>query len=112
MTLSKLTRVLEENLGRKADDEPIDIVIELNAAPDPRPAAGQSREERTNAAREAFKAIAAPVEQRIQSVGGEVLGQAWINQTLRARVPAGKVKEIVDAEGIASIDLPEQLTRD
>jgi hypothetical protein len=109
---SKLTRQLEESLHGKAHDAFVDIIVELDAPPPAAPPRGASRAAKATAHRERFLEIAAPVERRIQSLGGEVIEHAWINQTLRARIPVGMVDRLVDAEGVASIDVPERITRD
>jgi hypothetical protein len=64
------------------------------------------------AVRKQFHDITASVEERINELGGEVIEHAWINKTLRARMPAGKVGQIEDADGVAGLDLPEHITRD
>jgi hypothetical protein len=109
---SKLTRQLAERLHGKAHDALVDIIVELDAPPPAAPSPGASRAAKATAHRERFLQIAGPVEQRIQSLGGDVIEHAWINQTLRARVPAGMVDQIVDAEGVVSIDVAEPITRD
>jgi hypothetical protein len=107
-----VTSQLQKDLLTKADDDLVDVVIELSPPASPAPSSGMSRAERAVALKQRFTQAAEPVEQRIRSVGGRVVEQAWINQTLRAQVPAGKVDQVVDADEVASIDRPERLTRD
>jgi hypothetical protein len=109
---SKLTRKLEEILHGKAHDAVVDIIVELDSPSRAAPPPSGSRAAKVTALRERFLEIAAPVEQRIQSLGGQVIEHAWLNQTLRARIPVGMVDRLVDAEGVASIDVPERITRD
>ena len=87
------------------EDEPIDVVVEVgDAAPLEEPPSS-SRAERIAVRKEAFAARAEPAEQAVRQVGGEVLERAWINRTLLARVPAGRVKELCRADGVANIDV-------
>jgi hypothetical protein len=111
MGSSKVTGTLRQNLLSKADDDLVDVVIELTPPASPGPQ-NESRAERTVALKQQFSRVAEPVEQRILSAGGKVLEHAWINQTLKARVPAGKVDQIVDADDVASIDVAHHLSRE
>jgi hypothetical protein len=60
--------------------------------------------------KESFNAQATPLEESIASLGGKVLGKAWINRTIHARVPAKAVSELARAGSIAAVDTPHGLT--
>jgi hypothetical protein len=79
----------------------LDVVVELNG--DLEEAADIA------AAKAAFERAATPVSEVIAGSGGEVLEGAWINHTLRARVPAGAVLEIAGADGVSVVDVPHAL---
>jgi hypothetical protein len=49
------------------------------------------------------------VEEAVRNAGGEVTGHAWINQTVRARVPADRVKELSEHERVAVLDAPHPI---
>jgi hypothetical protein len=60
-------------------------------------------------AKQAFSRAAAPVAEAIASLGGEVIDDAWINHTLRARVPARDVSTVARLDSVAGIDVPHTL---
>ena len=107
---SKLTKQLRERLDRTPSDDLIDVVLEI-VAPIP-PPAGASRSEAIASRRKHFLEAVAPVEQRIQQMGGKVLEHAWINQTVRARVPAGTLDQLTESDDVASVDMPAPLSRE
>lgn len=111
MSTPKLTRGLAERAERCPGGELLDVVVELHPAAGTHEGAA-SRAERVSRAREAFQREAAPVESTIQALGGEVLGTAWINQTLRARVPAEALPRLASLDAVTALDLPHALERD
>lgn len=46
----------------------------------------------------------------IQSLGGEVLGSAWLNRTILADVPASTIQEIAMMDRVQSVDVPSSLS--
>lgn len=108
--IDKLKSSLVGRLARANESELVDIVLELRpqAASSPEPETG-SRSDRVAARKEAFVRIAAPVEEAIRQAGGEVTGSAWINQTVRARVPARGVKDLCAHEEVRAVDAPRLL---
>ena len=63
-------------------------------------------------AKAAFERAATPVSKVISGSGGEVLEGAWINHTLRARVPAGSIPDVAGADGVSVVDVPHALEAD
>lgn len=110
MNAHKLSPDLAERLEQAGAAELLEVVVELHPAPTVPTDA--PRAARIAAARDAFSLASSPVEQAINSVGGEVVGTAWINQTVRARVPAGTVTGLADLDEVQLLDIPRQLTSD
>jgi hypothetical protein len=109
---SKLTKQLRDRLDSTPEDSLIEVVLEISPG-QPQPSkAGTTRQEKIAAGRKQFLETVAPVEQRIQKMGGEVLDHAWLNQTLRVRVPAGTVDQLTEPECVASVDTPAPLARE
>ena len=108
MNASKLSRELADRLAGARSGEVVDVVVELQPRSFARDAAA-SRAERVAAAREAFRREAAPVETAIRSAGGEVLGAAWINQTVRARIPADRIARLAELAEVHLLDVPRAL---
>jgi hypothetical protein len=99
---AKISPALESRLGAE-DDDLLDVVVELErAAPEGSPSVPKLRE--------AFERDAAPVSGAISSLGGEVTDQAWLNRTLRAKVPASAVSALADHDAVALLDVPHRLT--
>lgn len=109
---SKLTSKLAAELEKTGSSEFLDVILELHTLRGQAEKQVSSRSEKIAALKEAFNRNVAPVEEVIRSVGGEVTGRAWINQTVRARVPAEKLRELAEHEKIAAVDVPHLLTPD
>lgn len=101
---SQLRAALENPTG----DDAYVVIIELPPViVEPR----GSRGERTERAVSAFLTIAAPVKAAVESLGGEVLDEAWINSTLKCRIPATALKALAERDDVKKIDLPRSLSR-
>jgi len=107
MAPSKLSESLRERLAIAAAGEMLEIVLELQPIPLPREG---SRAERIAWLRAAFEREAEPVAAAIRAASGEVLGLAWVNQTILARVPARRVARLAELDQISVADLPRTLT--
>lgn len=102
----KVTQQLTSALDRSAEDELIDVVVEL-VAPEPLAMmSSRSRAEEIQVRRDAFERESASVEALVRHLGGEVRSRAWINQTLRAVVPKDAVVRISALNEVALLDLP------
>ena len=106
---SKISGALAARLEQSQADEFLDLIVELESGP-PRSASG-SRAERIAAEKQSFDHHAGPVERLIQEAGGEVLDRAWINQTLRARLPVRSVNDLTKAAEVSAIDVPRRVER-
>src|SRR5688500_15586696 len=107
----KLTPQLLGIVSGNTPDAPIEVVIELVVKP-PAAVATASRAEKIAQQRQDFLDVCAPIERRIEHLGGEVLDHAWINQTLRARVTPGALRELATADDVVSIDVPGRMSRE
>lgn len=109
MSIAKLTDKLAEHIEKTADDM-LEIIVELD------PARGDeivsqsgemSRQDRITKLREDFADQAAAVASAIEKAGGEILDQAWINKTLKVRVPVKNIGDITGEKEVTAVDLPE-----
>ncbi len=105
----KVSSALEADVERHGSGEPIDVVVELTPTPSPASASG-SRGERIAQARTAFERQADAVRRMIVDAGGEVLGSAWINQTLRTRLPKQLLEQLALDERVARLDVTRAIT--
>jgi hypothetical protein len=95
-------------LEQPENDTSFEVILEL--VPVQMESVG-SRTEKIDRLRAAFQARAEPVERAVRAAGGEVLGEAWINSTLKCRIPARALSELKDHPDIMKIDLPRPLSR-
>lgn len=108
----KVTPALVEVLGGTAQDDLLEVVVELVEPDNESGDAPAGRAEKIVHLKNSFHEQATPLEEWIASLGGEVLGKAWINWTIHARVPARAVTELARAGSIAAVDTPHQLEPD
>jgi len=101
---AKITPDLAAEVDAAASASLLDVVVEL--------AGGAGEASDMAAAKAAFARVADPVAEVISATGGHVLGGAWINHTLRARVPAHAVSEVAGADGVSAVDVPHALEAD
>jgi hypothetical protein len=94
--------------GRSPDDA-VDLVLELQQVA---VATVGDRAERMARQKASFQALADSVRAIVLQAGGTVEGEAWINCTIKARVPARAIQRLKEADGVVAIDLPHQLHRD
>jgi hypothetical protein len=112
MSIKKLTPKLVEQIGKTGAGDMLEIIVELDPARGRDIVSGSgkmSRQERIAKLQEDFAEQSAAVASKIAEAGGEVLGQAWINKTLKARVPAGSIDRICDDNEVTAVDLPEKI---
>ncbi len=107
----KLTPEVTALIDGAGADDLLEVVLELEPSEKPVAAAeAKSRTEKIAAQKEAFLRGVSPLEETIRDLGGEITGRAWINQSVRARVPASRVKELASLRGIAALDVPHPIT--
>jgi hypothetical protein len=98
---SSVTPELQQIAEAKPADDLLDVIVEL----DQDPASAGSMDE----ARQSFDRLKAPVGKTIADLGGTVTDAAWINSTLRARVPAKSVTPIGELASVRAVDVPHKL---
>lgn len=106
---AKISEKLTEKLEATGTSDLLDVIIELYPHAESAASHIQSRSEKIAAMKEAFTRNVAPVEEVVRNIGGEVTGHAWINQTVRARVPADRVRELCEHERVAVLDAPHPI---
>jgi hypothetical protein len=104
-----VTSRLTAKARHQHDDDALDVIVELNSEP---PATTGTREEQIAKRKAAFDADADDVKDVIQRLGGEVLDAAWINQTIRGRVPKRSLARLARHKRVAAIDAPAPITPD
>jgi len=110
MEMEKITRNLQEALDQNTWGQAIEVVIELENVRDAVSAAGLSRTEAIARKKEQFEDSLKPVAQLIKEKGGDILGAAWINQTVKARVSTHCLEDLSNVQAVQSIDVPHSLS--
>jgi hypothetical protein len=105
----RLSPTLVDLLKKTDVSDLVDIVVELRTNSESLSNEIKSRSEKIAAKKEAFNRNLASVEEEIRNLGGEITGRAWINQTVRARVPARGVKNLATNEKVEIVDIPQPL---
>lgn len=109
--MAKLSSELSQELENTDSEQFLDVILELGS--DSQPTIDQgSRQAKITAMKEAFERNLTSVEKAVRDVGGEVIQGAWINRTVKARVPAKKLNELAQHEKIIAVDIPHPLTKD
>ena len=109
---AKLSAQLGQVLQSKDPSDFVEVIVELYPSEEPEAATAQTRDEKIAQSKRAFDLRIVPLHETIKSIGGEITGQAWINETLRVRVPADKVSVLSDHAEVAKIDVPHRLGLD
>jgi len=99
-----VTPELEQLAGSQEAEGLLDIVVELEQDP----AAAQSVEQM----QQSFGRMRAPVDKTILELGGTVTDEAWINHTLRARIPARGLPDLSQLATVRALDVPHKLEAD
>lgn len=110
--MDKVTEQLRKELERSDASKMLDVVIELRPENEPKTRQPQNRAEKIATLKENFIRDLAPVEQAVRDAGGELTGQAWINRTVRARVPSECLKQLSEQEQVAKLDVPHAIEQD
>lgn len=110
--MAKLSPKLRQRLAATPAGQAVEVVVEVGtkAGAPLAPAAG--RAEKITTLKKNFSASAGPIERAIESSGGEVLDRAWLNQSLKARLPREAVEPLGEREDIERVDMPAPLQPD
>lgn len=106
----KVTSDLESRLQGSDDAQLLDVVVELRGSVPTQH--GGSRLAQMQALKDAFERSAADVERVVMAEGGEVVDRAWINRTVRIRVPAKAISRLAEHDEISVIDVPHAIKPD
>lgn len=99
-----------------SDADVLDVIVELEQQSNFSTNAVQSevysRTTQIAARKESFARISSSVEDIISQSGGEVTEKAWLNRTLRAKVPVNSLKRICELSEVEKIDAPHEIEPD
>src|ERR1043165_3080434 len=98
--MAKITAPLAATIDAADPNESVIVVVEIAHADAGNLFADQPRQQQIASRPAEFEKQASPIEQTISRIGGEVLDRAWINNTMKARVPAREVRKLMDIDGV------------
>lgn len=110
--MPKLTANLRRRLAATSAGQPVEVVVEVGTKARAAAAPEAGRAEKIAALKKSFAASVEPIERAIESSGGEVLDRAWLNQSLKARLPREAVELLGERDDVERVDMPELLRRD
>ncbi len=99
-----VTPELEQLADGQSADDMLDVIVELEQDP------GESQS--IAEMQESFERKKEPVDRTISELGGTVMDEAWINHTLRARIPAGGLTDLSQLAAVRALDVPHKLEAD
>ena len=108
--VTKVTSDLESRVEGSDNAQLLDVVVELRQT-EPLRDEGH-RQARMQALKTAFERSSADVERTVLAEGGEVVDRAWINRTVRARIPANAIARLAQHDEVSVIDVPHAIEPD
>jgi hypothetical protein len=104
---TKFSKKLLTALEQTTQEDDVEVIVELE--PLQVSSVSSDRASRIKRLKDEFGKAAAPVGEVIRNLGGQVLEEAWLNQTLRARMPVGRIDNLSDADGVRMVDIPRSI---
>jgi hypothetical protein len=112
-TMPKLSSDLRQQLAATPEGHSVEVVVEVGKkAGAPSEEATGDRAQRIAALKKDFSLCAEPIERAIERFGGMVLDRAWINQSLKVRLPREAVEALGERDDVARVDTPRSLRPD
>ena len=111
--MNKITPNLNDYLNRTEPTAKIEVIIELSPIDTQTMRDSDApRNDKIAQIKDAFQKNMQPVQEAIRNAGGDVMDSAWLNQTVKARIPAANIHTLANLDGITAIDLPKTLTQE
>ena len=109
--MPKLTSNLRQQLAATPKGHSVEVVVEVGkkAASEPPPG---DRAQKIAAMKQSFSVSSEPIERAIESSGGKVIDRAWINQSLKVRLPREAVEALSEREDVERVDTPRTIRPD
>lgn len=106
MKTEKILGALNERLSRSAGAGAVEAIIQVTV-----PASTETlkRERKIPEYRQAVEEALRPVAILVRDLGGDVLDEAWINATLRVKLPVESFGPLTDDAAVTRVDLPSRL---
>lgn len=112
MSEQKISSGLKDYLKKASDENHVEVVVELTPLPADTGAQGATRSAKIASYQQAFAESLQPVKELILRQGGDVLDSAWVNQTVKAKLPVSSLSQLAQLNQVTAIDLPHTLSAD
>lgn len=112
MHVPKASSELGKRANAAAEHELLDVVVELTPPASAQETGHLSRAEKIAAKKSAFRETAKPLADLIASRGGQVTDEAWLNNTLRAKVPVRCLTALGAADEVSALDVAAKIERE
>lgn len=111
--MPKLSSDLRQRLAATPKGHSVEVVVEVGkkAGGAAEPPSGD-RAQKIAAMKQSFSVSAEPIERAIESSGGTVIDRAWINQSLKVRMPREAVEALGEREDVERVDTPRTIKPD
>lgn len=112
--LQMIKSIFSEPLQRyleKRPPSPIEVIVELKNDPN-HLASLISRQAKITNIKISFSEQLESINNVLKNTGGIILDTAWINKTIKVRIPVNGLNELANIQSIKIIDLPHQIRRD
>ncbi len=109
--MPKLSSDLRQQLAATPKGHSVEVVVEVGKKDGAEAPAGD-RAQKIAAMKQSFSVSAEPIERAIESYGGEVIDRAWINQSLKVRLPRERVEALSEREDVERVDTPRAIQPD
>lgn len=106
--MSKVTPPLADKLRELPREEEVEVVVEFGEET----IDALDRADNVEQMRAVFAGYTAPLKAKIQSLGGDITGEGWLNGTLQCKMSKSAVESLDDEPAIARVDLPRALERE
>lgn len=112
MSEKKISAGLKDYLQQNRNQAHVEVVLELTPLPDDTGAQYATRSAKMASYQQAFAQSLEPVKDLILRQGGDVLDAAWLNQTVKVKLPVDSLSQLAQLSQVTAIDLPHPLSAD
>jgi hypothetical protein len=110
--MPKLSSDLRQQLAATPKGHSVEVVVEVGKKAGAAEAPSGDRAQKIAAMKQSFSVSSEPIERAIESSGGTVIDRAWINQSLKVRLPREAVEALSEREDVERVDTPRTIKPD
>ena len=108
----KCTPALRQTAICAAPEDTLSVVLEVKEPQTAAVPSTGSRAEKIQSRKAFFASAAQPLRETIERLGGEVLGEAWLNSTMSVKIPKQALEILSKEDSVQSIDTGHVVARE